>query len=97
VKLNLETDTFYLRFYYKYYKSDEILNDSIVYLCRKINQEKFYLDRLVNDKKQWTKVFRIEPAIDTLRINEKYTNRSGKSSFKLIKQNYFIGVPIKEK
>lgn len=94
VKLLLDSSKIYLRFFYKNYKSDYVLNDSVTYLCRKINQDTFYLDKLVYKKKLWTKVFRIELASDSMRVTTRATNINGKSKFIYTKEKYYKSYEI---
>lgn len=96
VKMFLDSTKIYLRYFYKNYKSDYILNDSVTYLCRKINQEKFYLDRLVYKKKKWTKTYRIEVAKDSLRVTTRLGGiRKGKK-FIYSKEKYYNSFEITE-
>jgi hypothetical protein len=94
VKLLLDSSKIYLRFFYKNYKSDYVLNDSVTYLCRKINQDTFYLDKLVYKKKLWTKVFRIELASDSMRVTTRATDINGKSKFIYTKEKYYKSYEI---
>jgi hypothetical protein len=69
--------------------SDEILNDSVRLVGRKITDDKFYLDKFVNKKKVWTKVYRIELAKDSLRVTTRIGGQTGKKQFQYSKEPYY--------
>jgi hypothetical protein len=94
VKLILDSSKIYLRFFYKNYKSDYIFNDSVTYLCRKINQDSFYLDKIVYKKKEWTKVYRIELATDSLRVTTRAGDIKGNKRFIYSKEKYYNSFEI---
>jgi hypothetical protein len=96
VKILLDSSKIYLRFFYKSYKSDYTLNDSITYLCRKINQDSFYLDKLVYKRKQWTKIYKIEPATDSLRVTTRAVDLKGNRKFIYTKEKYYNAFEIAE-
>ena len=96
VKIRLDSAKIYLRFFYKNYKSDYTLNDSVTYLCRKINQDSFYLDKLVYKKKQWTKIYKIEPATDSLRVTTRAVDLKGNRKFLHTKEKYYNAFEIAE-
>ena len=96
VKILLDSSKIYLRFFYKNYKSDYILNDSITYLCRKINQDIFYLDKLIYKKKEWTKIYTIEPATDSLGVTTRAGDLKGNRKFIYTKEKYYNAVEIAE-
>jgi hypothetical protein len=90
----LDSNKIYLRFFYKSYKSDYILNDSVTYLCRKINQDSFYLDKLVYKKKEWTKTYRIESAKDSLNVTTRQGDIKGRKKFIYAKEKYYNSFEI---
>jgi len=81
VKLNIDSTTkFYLTYYYKSkFNSDYIWNDTVRYVIKKITENKFYLDKLVNKRIEWTRIYTIEPASDSLHIKGRTRGKSGKS------------------
>ena len=96
VKIYLDSSKIYLRFFYKNYKSDYILNDSVTYLCRKINQDAFYLDKFVYKKKESTKIYRIELASDSLRATTRAGDIKGNKKFIYTKEKYYNSFEISE-
>jgi len=90
VKLDIDSTKIYFRYYYisKHF-SDEFLNDSIRVVGRKITADKFYLDKFVNKRKIWTRVYSIELAKDSLRITTRSTANNGKSKFEYLKKPYY--------
>ncbi len=96
VKIRLDSSKIYLQFFYKHYKSDYTLNDSVTFLCRKINQDTFYLDKFVYKKKEWTKVYKIELASDSLRITTRAGDFKGNKKFIYTKEKYYNSFEISE-
>ncbi|MEO6453435.1 MAG: hypothetical protein ABIN97_05150 [Ginsengibacter sp.] len=96
VKILLDSNKIYLRFFYKHYKSDYTLNDSVAYLCRKINRDSFYLDKFVYKKKEWTKIYKIEPAKDSLRITTRAVDIKGNKKLIYSKEKYYNSIEIFE-
>ena len=96
VKIRIDSSKIYLRFFYKHYKSDYSLNDSVTYLCRKINQDTFYLDKFVYKKKEWTKIYRIELATDSLRITTRAGDIKGNKKFIYTKEKYYNSFEIND-
>jgi len=96
VKINLDSSKIYLQFFYKHYKSDYTLNDSVTFLCRKINQDTFYLDKFVYKKKEWTKVYKIELASDSLRITTRAGDIKGNKKLIYTKVKYYNSFEITE-
>ncbi len=96
VKLDIDSSKTYLRYYYKSrYHSDEILNDSVTIIGRKISDSSFYLDKIVNKQKLWTRIYKIVPANDSLRITTKAGTINGKHKFIRSKQMYYNSFEIK--
>jgi hypothetical protein len=90
VKLNIDSAKIYLTYFYKSkYVSDCYLNDSVSYVGRKITENKFYLDKFVNKRKEWTKIYVIELAKDSLRITRRSTGKNGKSKFEYVREPYY--------
>ena len=90
VKVNLETGKIYLNFFYKIAKSTRYtLNDSVYFLCRKINPDKFFLDKYLYKQKEWTRIYRIEPALDSLNVTTRFGGRDAKHSFEYSKEKYY--------
>lgn len=90
VKLIIDSTKIYFRYFYKSkIASDEILNDSVRLVGRKITNDKFYLDKYVNQKKVWTRAYRIELAKDSLRITTRIGGQTGKNEFKYSKEPYY--------
>lgn len=94
VKILLDSTKIYLLFFYRNFKSDYTLNDSVTYLCRKINQDSFYLDKLVYKKKGWTKIYKIELANDSLRVTTRAVDIKGNKKFIYSKEKYFNSIEI---
>ena len=95
VKLNIDSAKIYLTYFYKSKNvSDCYLNDSVRYVSRRITEDKFYLDKLVNKRKEWTRIYTIELAKDSLRITQRSTGRNGKSIFKRVREPYYNGILV---
>jgi len=95
VKLDVDSVKVYLRFFYKSRNSDEIVNDSVTIICRRINADHFYLDKYLHDKKTWTKKCELEIAKDSMRITTRTRDSKSKSKFIYTKEQYFNAVEIK--
>jgi hypothetical protein len=90
VKMNLETGKIYLNFFYKSSKNSRYtLSDSVYFLCRKIDGTKFYLDKYINRKKQWTRIYKIEQANDSLNVTTRVGGSDGKHKFEYSKEKYY--------
>lgn len=90
VKLVIDSTKIYFRYFYKSkIVSDRILNDSVRLIGRKITDDKFYLDKLVNKKKVWTRAYRIELAKDSLPVTTLMGVQTGKKKFQYSKQPYY--------
>ena len=90
VKLNIDSAKMYLTYFYKSkYVSDCYLNDTVRYIGRKITENKFYLDKFVNRKKEWTRIYVIELAKDSLHITQRSTGKNGKSKFNHVREPYY--------
>jgi len=90
VKLNIDSTKIYFRYFYRSKNgSDEFVNDSIRFVGRKITADKFYLDKFINKRKIWTRVYRIELASDSLHVTTKLHSANGKSKFEYLKQPYY--------
>lgn len=90
VKLVIDSTKVYFRYFYKSkIASDEILNDSVRLVGRKITDNKFYLDKFVNMKKVWTRIYRIELAKDSLRVTTRMGGQTGENKFKYSKEPYY--------
>jgi hypothetical protein len=95
VKINLETGKIYLPFFYKLTKTTRYtLNDSVYFLCRKINPDKFFLDKYVNKQKEWTKVYRIEQANDSLNVTTRVGGKDARHRFEYSKEKYYNSFQI---
>ena len=94
VKLYVDSTKIYLRFFFKTYKSDEEVNDSVKIICRKIDTESFYLDKYINKRKMWTKTYRIEQAKDSMRLTTRTSYIKGKSRFIYSKEKYYNAILI---
>ncbi|MEO6670971.1 MAG: hypothetical protein ABIN36_15935 [Ferruginibacter sp.] len=93
VKIILDSQKIYFRFFYKNYKSDEIINDTVYLECRKISIDSFYLDKFLNNKKVWTKTYKIELANDRLNVTTR-THKNGKSVFIKTKEKYYNAIEL---
>lgn len=93
VKIMLDSQKVYFRFFYKNFKSDETLNDSVYLECRKISIDSFYLDKFLNEKKVWTKTYKIELATDRLNVTTR-THINGKSIFTKSKEKYYNAIEL---
>jgi hypothetical protein len=93
VKMIIDSNKIYLNYFYKHYKSDCTLNDTVYFICRKINIDSFYLDKFVNKKKVWTKKFRTELAKDKLNLTTR-TTQNGKSVFIKTKETYYNSLEL---
>jgi hypothetical protein len=92
VKLILDSTKIYFRYFYKSKNvSDYALNDSVRFVGRKITVNKFYLDKLVNGQKNWTKIYKIELANDSLRITKRVGDKKGNRKFIYSKEPYYNG------
>ncbi len=90
VKLVIDSNKIYFRYFYKSkIASNEILNDSVLLVGRKISDEKFYLDKFVNKEKIWTRTYRIELAKDSLRVKTRIGGQTGKKKFIYSKEPYY--------
>ena len=90
VKLYVDSTKIYLRYFYKSKNvSDYILNDSVRFVCRKITQDKFYLDKFINKQKEWTKIYRIEQAKDSLNVTTRIGGKDAKHRFEYSKEKYY--------
>lgn len=90
VKLIIDSTKIYFRYFYKSkINSDEILNDSVRLVSRKITDNKFYLDKYINKKKAWTRIYRIELAKDSLHITTRISGVTGKNKFQYSKEPYY--------
>lgn len=90
VKLDIDSSKIYFRYFYKSkLNSGQTLNDSVRLVGRKINDEKFYLDKLVNNKKVWTRIYRIELSKDRLRVTTRIAGQTGKKEFQYTKEPYY--------
>jgi hypothetical protein len=90
VKMNLETGKIYLSFFYKTAKSTKYtVNDSVYFLCRRINPDKFFLDKYVNKQREWTRIYRIEPAMDSLNVTTRIGGKDAKHRFEYSKEKYY--------
>ena len=91
IKLNIDSTTkFYLTYYYKSkFNSDYIWNDSVQYVSRIINENKFYLDKLVNKRKEWTRIYNIELASDSVHIKALTRGISGKAKIQHKVEPYY--------
>jgi hypothetical protein len=90
VKLIIDSTKIYFRYFYNsknvsYYT----LNDSVSLVGRKITVDKFYLEKLVNGQKNWTKIYRIELANDSLRITTRAGDKKGNHKFIYSKEPYY--------
>ena len=94
VKLYVDSTKIYLRFFFKTYKSDEEVNDSVKIICRKIDTESFYLDKYINKRRVWTKTYRMEPAKDSMEVTKRMTDIKGKSRFIYSKEKYYNAILI---
>ncbi|SFE91247.1 hypothetical protein SAMN05518672_11224 [Chitinophaga sp. CF118] len=88
--VKIPDEGFYLNFFYKQQKSDYIKNDSTSYLCRKISMDSFYLDKVVNERTEWTKIFTIGQLKDRMIV---YVRRTGSRVVKT-KKEYFVAEPV---
>lgn len=90
VKLVIDSTKIYFRYFYKSkFASDRTLNDSVHLVGRKITNDKFYLDKFVNKKKVWTRIYRIELAKDSLRITSLTRGQTIKNNFQYSKEPYY--------
>lgn len=90
MKLVIDSTKIYFRYFYKSkIASDEILNDSVRLVGRKITDDKFYLDKFVNKKKVWTRTYRIELAKDSLHVTTRMGGQTGKKKFQYSKEPYY--------
>ena len=95
VKLFIDSSKSYLRYFYKSkIDSDEYPNDSVRLVARKINEDKFYLDKFIYKKKVWTRIYRIELAKDSLNIKILSRDKSGKQRMKQIKKPYYNSILV---
>ena len=83
-------------FYKSKYVSDYYLHDTIRYVCRKITQDKFYLDKFVNKRKEWTRIYAIELAKDSLHITRRSTGKNGQSKFEYVREPYYNSFLVQE-
>ncbi len=91
----VDSTNIYVNYFYKSkYASDCILNDSSSVFVRKISTDKLYLDKYVNKKKIWRKVYQIELAKDSLHITTKIDGGTGKNSFKYSKKPFYNTILI---
>lgn len=90
VKLILDSTKIYFRYFYKSrITSDYTLNDSIRFVARRITVDKFYLDKFVNGQINWTKIYKIELANDSLRVTTRASNKNGNRKFIYSKEPYY--------
>ena len=90
VKLEIDSTTIYFRYFYKSKNiSGETLNDSVRLVGRKITEDKFYLDKFIYKQKSWTRIYRIEPAKDSLRVRTMSTDKTGKHKYETLKEPYY--------
>lgn len=91
IKLNIDSTTkFYLTYYYKSkFNSDYIWNDTVQYVSRKISENKFYLDKLVNKRKEWTRIYSIELASDSMHIKALIRGIRGKAKIQHKVEPYY--------
>ncbi len=95
VKLDIDSTIIYFRYFYKSKNaSGETLNDSVRLVGRKITEDKFYLDKFINKQKTWTRIYRIEPAKDSLRVKTMTTDKTGKHKFEYLKKPYYNSILI---
>lgn len=95
VKLDVDSAKIYLRFFYKVRSSDEIVNDSVTVVCRRIDSDHFFLDKYLHHKKTWTKKYELEVAKDSMRITTRTRDSKGKSKFIYTKEQYFNAIELK--
>lgn len=93
VKIMLDSQKIYFRFFYKNFKSDETINDTVYLECRKISHESFYLDKFVNKRKVWTKTYKIELAKELMNVTTR-THKNGKSIFIKTKEKYYNAIEL---
>lgn len=90
VKLIVDSTKIYFRYFYKSKNtSDYTLNDSVRFVGRKITVDKFYFDKFVNGQKNWTKIYKIELANDSLRVTTRAGDKKGKHKFIYSKEPYY--------
>ncbi len=90
VKLIVDSTKIYFRYFYKTKNTfDYTLNDSVRFVGRKITVDKFYFDKFVNGQKNWTKIYKIELANDSLRVTTRAGDKKGKHKFIYSKEPYY--------
>jgi hypothetical protein len=91
VKLDIDTKKIYFRYFYKSkIASEDILNDSVRLLGRRISNDKFYLDKFVKKKKIWTGIYKIKLAKDSLHVTTRIRDpKTGKNKFQYSKEPYY--------
>ncbi|WP_343693206.1 hypothetical protein [Chitinophaga sp.] len=68
-RVKVPDEDLYFTYYYKIKKPwDFTKNDSVAYSWRVISPDSFYLDKRVHQQKVWTKVYVIEPQVDSVNV-----------------------------
>jgi hypothetical protein len=90
VKLVIDSTKIYFQYFYKSKNvSSYTLNDSVTLVGRKITPERLYIDKFVNKRKLWTKIYRVQLAKDSLHITTRIRGRTGKNQFQYSKEPYY--------
>ena len=90
VKIIVDSAKIYFRYFYKSKNnSNYTLNDSVRLVGRKITADKFYLDKFINNRKVWTKPYKIELANDSLRVTTRAGDIKGNHKFIHSKEPYY--------
>jgi len=97
IKLFVDSSTIYLRYFYRSkIASDESRNDSVRLVARKMTEDKIYLDKFINNRKTWTRIYKIELAKDSLHVTTRIGGRIGKRQFEYSKLPYYNSFLIDE-
>lgn len=92
--LKVVSENFYLRYYYKIEMSDETINDSVYYTCKRIDFNSFILNKFVNTERVWTKKYKIEAAKRSVVNYDRSRDKFGNLKTKKSKIEYFNANPF---
>ncbi len=95
VEMSVDSSKVYFRYYFKSKNySEQTLSDSVKIVGRRIDDNKFYLDKIVNMQVVWTKICRIELAKDSLSIISMITDSKGRTKSAQSMEPYYKSIMV---